>query len=143
MRRLLLLLVCLSWPTAAIAQDRCQLAALQARVEVERLPLPERAQAIRQRFAERPELVCGLFDAKPVSGPAEVPEGCKKAELDRCPIEGGLTVADRAKKDADPDHYLWAQYIAAKLRAAGKLSPAHQRLLEIWILSATQGPQAR
>lgn len=136
----LLIWVLLLAPNLARADvpDACQHAAMQARIEVERLPLPERAAAIRARFAERPELVCRLFDPGAVASAPEVPKDCDRADLSGCSIEGALNVATRAKKDAAWDHYLWAQTIAARLRAAGRLSPAHERLLELWILSATQ-----
>jgi hypothetical protein len=105
--------------------------ALVARVEA--MPMPRRRAAIDLAFRRDPSLLCGVVDAKFFAAPVEPPAGCTRAA---CVFPKGIEVAPELAADAGFELYVRVETLAVRLREAGKLSAAHERLLSIWLLSA-------
>lgn len=115
--------------------DCTQLAAQMVK-NAQKLPMPQRAPQLLNAIAQAPEVGCGTVTVEHWNQALNLPQGCTRENLYRCPVDGGLELAERLKADAEPALLWRVQTAVAALRQNQQLSPSHQRLFETILLSS-------
>jgi hypothetical protein len=119
--------------TIAAEPPSCVAKAEQLVAKVEKLMMARRLAVIDLAMRRDPSIVCHVVDGAFFQNKIVPPPGCTEK---RCEVPGGLELDPKLLEDAGFDLYLRVQTLAAKLRAAKKLSAAHARLLSTMLLSA-------